>query len=55
MWLKNRHGDSKKKKILLYIFTLISVNDEVDEVAAQENLEDKLKDVIDGLTEKRSV
>ena len=29
--------------------------DELDEVAAQESFEDKLKDVIEGLTEKRYV
>ena len=32
---------------------MILAAEEVDELAAQENFEDKLKDVIDGLTEKR--
>ena len=32
---------------------MILAADEVDELAAQENFEDKLKGVIDGLTEKR--
>ena len=30
-------------------------NDDVDESSAQENFEDKLKDAIDGLTQKRLV
>ena len=39
-----------------YMKTVLSVllgGDEIDEISAQELFEDKLKDVIDGLTQKR--